>query len=100
MDIRATERPPTMGAASARCCALLLTAAVATAQAATGSEEAQLPSAMAGGETNRLAPPGVPTEAAELGLSVGAGETDNVFLSAAPTTSHAVAVQGHECVPI
>ena len=31
MDIRATERPPTMGAASARCCALLLTAAVATA---------------------------------------------------------------------
>ncbi len=94
MDIRATERPPTMGAASARCCALLLTAAVATAQAATGSEEAQLPSAMAGGETNRLAPPGAPTEAAELGLSVGAGETDNVFLSAAPTTSQTVALLG------
>jgi hypothetical protein len=95
MDIQAMERPPTMGPACARYCALILTAAVATAQGATGSETTPFGPAVAGGERRGLAPPtAVPTEATELGLSAGVGETDNVFLSAAPIQSQTLGLLG------
>lgn len=81
-----TPRAPSNG------CSLLILAA-AFVSGAAGAQTAQAPAAVAGGEVYgvSLAPP---TETTQLGISLGVGETDNVFLSGSPTRSQTIGVAG------
>jgi hypothetical protein len=84
----------TSGPAPLKLCAPLLVAMVASAYGATSAETiASSPAPIAGGEVNNpsLAPP---TETTQLAVSVGAGETDNVFLTGSPTQSQTLALVG------
>jgi hypothetical protein len=71
----------------------LMILAAAAFSAAAGAQIAQAPASVAGGEVNglSLAPR---TETTQLGISVGAGETDNIFLTPSPTESQTLGMVG------
>ena len=78
--------------ASISLCSLLILAAAAFPGRA-GAQSAQPPAFVAGGDVSgiSLAPR---TETTQLGISAGAGETDNVFLTGAPTHSQTLGMLG------
>lgn len=94
MGIQAMERPPARRPTRARLCALILSAAGATAHAATAAGDPQFAQEPPEGANSGAAPTTAPAETTELGLSAGVGETDNVFLSASPTKSQTLGLAG------
>ena len=70
---------------------LILAAAAHSSPAA--AQTAQAPALVAGGEVNGI-PLAPRAETTQLGISVGAGETDNVFLTSSPTQSQTLGLLG------